>query len=300
MLDLLDPKLLEGMKEVEETEKNEQGENIEVQRMADIALTGGRDRLPNIRPSVTKAHFLPAPGLPTVSNKLAQKIWDLEFVEMEEFLPSNRTIQAMENLVSLQEGIVQQLQQPNKRVLDIFTWIRCFSLYISVMAAKRHELVAPMISHMHMVMRLQATHGGMSWLQYDWRSRREMNAGVEAWQRRDPWQLLSCLPGTTTMEDCFAVTTEVPGPVQPVKHQSGLGVPYLTPGRGQLFTPAGRRQKWNRVCPLFNKARAGCHYGEECIYVHRCSVCKREDHGKWTCPARNQKVEKDGVRQGNR
>ena len=152
MLDLPDPKLLEGMKEVEETEKNEQGKNTDIQRTADIALTGGSDRLPNIRPSVTKAHFLPAPGLPTVSNKLAQKIWDLEFVEMEEFLPSNRTIQAMENPVSLQEGIVgalQQLQQPNKRVLDIFTWICCFSLYISVMAAKRHELVAPMISHAH-------------------------------------------------------------------------------------------------------------------------------------------------------
>ena len=36
---------------------------------------------------------------------------------MEEFLPSNKTIQAMENPVSIQEGIVgalQQLQQPNK------------------------------------------------------------------------------------------------------------------------------------------------------------------------------------------
>ena len=30
-------------------------------------------------------HFLAAPGLPTITSKLAQKIWDLEFVEMEEW-----------------------------------------------------------------------------------------------------------------------------------------------------------------------------------------------------------------------
>ena len=104
----------------------------------------------------------------------------------------------MENPISMQEGIMgafQQLQQPNKRVVDILTRVRCFSLYIAVMAAKRHDLVAPMTSHMHMVMRLQAMYGGMSWIQYDWQARREMNAeGAESWQKRDPWQLLSCLP----------------------------------------------------------------------------------------------------------
>ena len=41
-------------------------------------------------------YFLAAPGLPTITSKLAQQIWDLEFVEMEEFLPSNKTMQALE------------------------------------------------------------------------------------------------------------------------------------------------------------------------------------------------------------
>ena len=184
--------------------------------------------IPDNRPTVAKSHFLPAPGLPTIPNKLAQKIWDLEFMEMEEFLPSNRTIQAMENPVSMQEGIVgalQQLQQPNRRVVDILTWLRCFSLYIAVMVAKRHDLVAPMISHMHTVIRLQATCGDMSWHQYDWRSRREMNAeGVESWQKRDPWQLLSCLPGTTMGEDYFTINAESPRlGQQSAKHHPGFG-----------------------------------------------------------------------------
>ena len=32
--------------------------------------------------------LLPAPGLPTVPLKLAQRIWSLEFIEMEEFPPA--------------------------------------------------------------------------------------------------------------------------------------------------------------------------------------------------------------------
>ena len=300
------PKLLEGMKEVGDMEP---GKAVDASQTSDLELSdlefaGSNKRQPNNKPSVTKSHFLPAPGLPTISNKLAQKIWDLEFVEMEEFLPNNKAIQAMENPVSIQEGIVgalQQLQQPNKRVMDILTWIRCFSLYIAVMAAKRHDLVAPMTSHMHTVMRLQAMYGGMSWIQYDWRSRREMNAeGVESWQKRDPWQLLSCLPGTTRMEDCFTLHTDLPGPVQQVKQQPGSGGIYPMSSKGQFFTPAGRRRRVNRVCPLFNKSRAGCHYGDECIFGHRCSVCKKEDHGKYACPSRNQDGDKEGLMHGSR
>ena len=33
--------------------------------------------------------LLPDPGLPTVPLKLTQRIWSLEFIEMEEFLPSH-------------------------------------------------------------------------------------------------------------------------------------------------------------------------------------------------------------------
>lgn len=253
-------------------------EDTEHQLLSDLQLGGSSKKQLGNRPTVTKLHFLPAIGLPTLSNKLAQKIWDLEFVEMEEFLPSNRTIQAMENPVSLQEGIVgalQQLQQPHKRVVDIFTWIRCFSLYILVIAAKHHDLVGPMISHMQMVMRLHATHGGSSWLQYDWRSKREMNAeGVEVWRRRDPWQLLSCLPGASAKEDCFAINTDNPLVVQPTKHgQPGLGNTYSIPSRGQAFTPKGRRRKLNRVCPLFNKVAIT----ERNVSLHTDTWCARRN-----------------------
>ena len=68
---------------------------------------------------------------------------------------------------------------------------------------------------------------------------------------------------------------------------------YITQIKGQPFTP-DRRQKLNRVRPLFNKTRASHHYGEECIYAHRCSVCK-EDHGRCACPSRSQEGKKEAV-----
>lgn len=102
--------------------------------------------------------FLAAPGLPTISYRVAQKVWDLEFVEMEDFLPPNKTIQALETqqAQSLRNGVIgalQQLQQQQtRRVTDVPTWTRCFSLYLVVMAHKKAELVP---AYMHAVLRLQ-------------------------------------------------------------------------------------------------------------------------------------------------
>ena len=77
--------------------------------------------------------FLAASGLPTVPQKLAQRIWELDLVEMEEFLSSNRTVQALEISGLAREGTVFQVPQAC-RVADITSWIRCFTLYVAVIA----------------------------------------------------------------------------------------------------------------------------------------------------------------------
>lgn len=46
---------------------------------------------------------------------------------------------------------------------------------------------------------------------------------------------------------------------------------HLMPSKEQLFMPGGRREKWNRVCPAYNKAHAGCHYG--IFIMHTGVVC---------------------------
>ena len=98
MNSLPDPNLLDGMKEVvKESEQVGDSEAFQATHLDPLRNNTGH----NSSAVTVKSHFLPAPGLPTVSNKLAQKIWELEFVDMEEFLPSNKTINALENPVSI-------------------------------------------------------------------------------------------------------------------------------------------------------------------------------------------------------
>ena len=201
----------------------------------------------------------------------------------------------LETPSSVQEGVLgalRQLQQPGRRVGDILTWIRCFSLYVAVMAKQRPELVAPMISHMHTVIGLQSFHAGMTWLQYDWKARREMNAdGSLSWQRRDPWQLVSCLPGSGTLDDPFAPTQSSAG----MMGGQSSGTTYRQgSSRGRQATPGGRQRHLNKTCGLFNRAPAGCHYGEECIYAHRCTQCRSEEHGRRNCPLLNTEGDRSG------
>ena len=242
-------------------------------------------------------HFLAAPGLPTITSKLAPKIWDLEFVEMEEFLPTNRTVQALDQFTpeSLRDGVLgalhqfQQQQQQGRRRADIMTWTRLFSLYVAVMAKRRAELVPPMIAHLHAVLRLQQSRGGMAWLQYDWKARREMNAVGTTWETRDPWQLLFCVAGKGVMDDLFDTSPQVPIPGSQHQRSSlaqgtGNAAKHTQGYRPQPYEQGLGKKKLNTVCRLFNQAPAGCPYREDFIFAHRCSKCRREDHGRRSCP----------------
>ena len=236
-------------------------------------------------PESLSKQYLVAPGLPTISRKLAQRIWELDFIEMEEFLPTNKTIQALELARVTEMGMqsaMHQVQQQAKRVTDLMTWVRCFTLYIAVMSQKRPELTVPMTAHLHMVMRLHCL-GGLAWFHYDWKARRETCAmGPTEWGKCDPRQLL-CTPGGGFMEDPFDPLPEG----TPSGKEAGLSP--VTPARPrqpplQQRSGGSSARKQGGICRLFNRAPAGCSYGDRCIFVHRCTVCRRTDHGRRNCP----------------
>ena len=110
--------------------------------------------------SMTKpARYLIAKGLPTLPMRTAEKAWNMEYIDMEEFLPASRSLCLAEQTrpaVSLQQSLVGALnqfqatqQQKGPRVMNIVTWVRCFSLYIAVMARKAVEMMACMVLHLH-------------------------------------------------------------------------------------------------------------------------------------------------------
>lgn len=286
-----------ALKQIPRTGPEDQQEDIRLEdRLTNQTASGRKEQPVSEDTAMLSAsskkpqYFLAAPGLPTITSKLAEQIWDREFVEMEEFLTSNKTMQALEqqfNPKSVQDGVLgalqqfQQQQQQGQRVADIITWTRCFTLYIAVMANKRADLIPPMVAHMHAVLKLQQSMGGMTWLQYDWKSWREMSAtGTQTWEKRDPWQLLSCFAGSRVLNDSFDSPAQGQLPSTSQKQ-------HLTKGTGSTAKPqVGRPQPYGQsqgrkpsvVCRLFNRAPAGCPYGNNCIFNHRCTNCRQDDH----------------------
>ena len=257
---------------------------------------GGKRPAEQSAPVKKPQFFLAAQGLPTITSKLAQRIWDLEFIEMDDFLPTNKAVQALEQQSTsqlVQDGVLgalqqfQQQQQQGRRVADITTWTRCFTLYIAVMASRRADLVPAMVAHLHAVLKVQQS-GGMAWLQFDWRSRREMCAeGTPTWEKRDPWQLLPLFTGKSAAVDPFEVSPQVPLPTSQTPRQpatTAMGPTAKPPVRPQPYS-MGPKPKKSGVCRLFNVAPMGCSYGVDCKFLHRCSNsnCRSPDHGRRMC-----------------
>lgn len=265
------------------------------------------------------ARFLVAKGLPTLPTKLVEKAWALQYIDMEEFLPAPRSIRMAEQAKltpTLQESLVgafsqfqalQQQQRHQRRVLDVFTWTRCFTLYLAVMAKKRIEMVPSMVAHLHTVLKLhQKAPKTSAWLEYDIQFRMEMAAREEQeWSAGDPWQYVSCLPGPSSQHDPFNLAEDNgPAPQGPSHTPLQTPIPADEPaqsaalGRGKRSAesnagrlPAGgkppaKKPKKGGTCRLFNKAPGGCPYGRECIFTHRCLNCGAADeHGMLACPA---------------
>jgi hypothetical protein len=153
--------------------------------------------------------YLVAKGLPTIPMKVVLKVWNLEFVEMEDFLPTPQRAAPS----SLQDSLVgalnqfQALQQhkAQRRVTDVITWVRCFSLYMAVLSKKEPDMMPSMVAHLPTVLRLhQRASFQLAWLEYDIQFCMELAASTDrAWTSGDPWQYVACLPGQRPAEDPF-------------------------------------------------------------------------------------------------
>ena len=260
-----------------------------------------------------KPQQLIAKGLPTLPAKLVEKAQSLEFVEMEEFLPTPRSLRLAEQRKlnpSLQDALVGALTQfqasqqrrSQRRVLDILTWTRCFSLYIAVVAKAKAEMVPVMVAHLHTVYKLQRrAPEATAWLEYDVQFRMEAAASEDrVWNCTDPWQYLSCLPGPSAAEDPFEMAVERSRPqLLGVGHAHAVRRPgpdgqdsrpaeVAYPGKGKgpaTGQPVPKKTKKSDACRWFNSAPGGCPYGTKCTFVHRCGNCWAvDDHTTGSCP----------------
>ena len=256
-------------------------------------------------PPPKSARVLVAKGLPTLPAKVVEKAQSLEFVEMEEFLPAPRALHLAEHekpSPSFQESLVgalnqfqaAQQQKAQRRVMDITTWTRCFTLYIAVVAKVKAEMVPAMVAHLHTVYKLhgRAPHSS-AWLEYDLQFRMEAATSEEKkWEGGDPWQFVSCLPGQGIASDPFVeILTKdkvqtLSGPSPFPVSQGGKSTTPFGKGKGPVNSgPPSKKAKKLGVCRYFNSAPGGCLYGSGCTFTHRCSNCGAvESHHTAACP----------------
>ena len=236
------------------------------------------------------AGLLIAKGLPPLPRKLVEKARSLEFVEMEEFLPTPRSLRLAEQRkpnTSLQDSLVgaldqfQAIQQQKslQRVLDIGTWTRCFTLYITVMASARAEMVPIMVAHLHTVHKKAPR--SKAWLEYDAQYCMEVAASEDkTWKTVDSWQYISCLPDPSGGPDPFEMAggSQAQTPTPPVQlpgpSNRPLEVSVLDKGKGPANgQPTPKKAKKSGACKWFNITPGGCPYGKACQFIHRCLNC---------------------------
>ena len=88
--------------------------------------------------------FLFSQGFPPVPAKLAGKILRLEFVDMAELLQDNIEV---ERRRGSQGESSSGSKHTSREIPDIFGWLQCFGIYISVMASKFPERVPNMLAY---------------------------------------------------------------------------------------------------------------------------------------------------------
>lgn len=218
-------------------------------------------------------------GIPPVPEKVATKIKKGEFVEMGELLPEFWS--PREDGDSGREAKARR----SRKVTDIFTWLQCFGVFVSVRAPSAPHLIPELMAYMSTIVRVSQDFSGLAWVRYDAAFRRQA-----ALTRNDRWSVINstlytmCFTGmastTKRCELCFASThTELecaqrgdpdPGMKDRLKAIE-TAVLALTGKQDQTakpslpaVRPSGEPcRKWNSV---------GCTF-PRCRHSHVCSSC---------------------------
>ena len=105
------------------------------------------------------ANVLVGTTYPPVPNKLIKKIRDGEFIEIADLLPKRLGA----------GGDIEPTKSTKKRkiVTNILEWVRCFGLYVSIIARSTPEKVPDLLSHQALIIDAYTEYQGDYWSGYD-------------------------------------------------------------------------------------------------------------------------------------
>ena len=222
-------------------------------------------------------------GLLPVPVKLAERIQRWDFVDMAELLPE---------YWGVVPGMKLGVETPNtskpagkKKVTNIMTWVQCFAMYTSVIAAKHPEATPELMAYLICILRVSQDFGGMAWVNYDSAFCRQAAATANyQWLRINPSLYSICFAGSvrtsTRCDLCLGLThrtkecpmVEDPDPEMGSRLKA-IGSVVLAMSQPRAWTPqntdAPPRAPWGEICRNFNNR---CNF-KWCCFRHMCRVC---------------------------
>lgn len=221
-------------------------------------------------------------GLPPVPTKLAEQIQRWDFVDMAELLPEYWGVVPGAKLGA--EALNAKATR-KKKVTNILTWVQCFAVYTSVMAAKHPEATPELMAYLICILRVSQDFGGMAWVNYDSAFRRQAAATANRqWSRVNPSLYSICFAGSARMStrcdlclslthptmDCPLVEDSDPEVGSRLKAIESAVLAMSRPHTGlpNMGNPLGGASP--EVCRNFNNKRCTFKW---CRFRHVCRGC---------------------------
>ena len=103
-------------------------------------------------------------GLPPVPPKLVERIERGDFVEMCELIPEFWMAHKGE-----EEAPTQRVAQSKgrKQSQNIYVWLQCYAVYVTVLAGKHPERVSELMAYMIHIIKASQEYEGLAWFMYD-------------------------------------------------------------------------------------------------------------------------------------
>ena len=110
--------------------------------------------------------FFLSEGLPPIPVKLVAKIQSGDFVDMADLLRDNIEAACRQNEEEA-PWYMSESMKPRREVPDFLSWVQCFGVFASIVAAKHPERFKALMAYQTLMVREARRYGGLGLLTYD-------------------------------------------------------------------------------------------------------------------------------------
>lgn len=238
-------------------------------------------------PASNNKHVLVAPGLPSISQRMIDKIKRGEYIDFNELPPARGLSKALPSHLEGQVVIVQadDLASSRKMIPNFETWAQCFSIYAAIRIASDPSRAGDLMAYNHSIASMAKKYPWPSWIMYD-QAFREEAAYIPSrlWGKEDASLYAKCFNWGPSKEPNWC------GNCQSLEHQAER-CPHKPPSAKRV-----KEAKPEDPCKKFNNNDGNCSYGAKCKFPHKCYSCGGP-HPYPRCP---KQVRDQGKQRGGR